>query len=411
MQCPQCQFSNPDDHKYCGLCGRELVAQTVPDMKAELRTEIQTTFNALVKDRDVVEVKVAAAAASKLVEWAKLFAYVVGIPSTVLLALLSGVGIKNYSDVWQLSKQAEQSEEKIKTSIATATKQIDASISIATRLVEDTKAKSEPLLAQLEQLRKRVDQNTEEVSILKSKLKGIEFEQSASLSGELKSKLESALGEYQQYLAKIGFTPANEGTKVRIKINRDDVSDAYFSFADNQLVVSPNLASEPEYILAEYNWNVLNQTNPQASQGLLNGTQGAGFEHGLKYYLLCSYQNQPLVGRNYYKLIGEEELAKTSPYLFNLDQEKKFTKDDPDSLEPHHLGEIWGSAFFDVRKLLTPERADRLLLETWKRLKVPPGKPVDAAFLIDAVVETNKSLTGNADERLIREAFEKRDLK
>jgi hypothetical protein len=380
-------------------------------LKAELRSEIQTILNALLKDRDVVEVKMAVAAASKLVEWAKLFAYVVGIPSTVLLLILAAVGIKNYSDVWQLSKQAEQSEEKIKNSIATATNQIANSVSIATKLVEDTKAKGEPLLAQLEQLRERVDQNAKEVSTLKSKLKDIEFEQSESLSGELKSKLETALGEYQRYLEKIGFSPANERSKVRIKISQDDDFNAYFSFADNQLVVSPRLATEPEYILAEYNWNVLNQINPQMFQRLTSGTQGAGFAHGLKYYLLCSYQDQALVGRDYYKLIGEDELAKKSPHLFNLDQVKKFNKDEPDALEPHHLGETWGSAFFEIRKVLKRDRADRLLLETWKRLRVPAGKPADATFLIDAVIETSNSLSGNADEPVIREAFKKRNLK
>ena len=100
--------------------------------------------------------------------------------------------------------------------------------------------------------------------------------------------------------------------------------------------------------------------------GTAHQNQFNAFSHGLKFYFTCSYLNDPYVGKTFYSLSSTANADRKRQYLFNLDE---FKTADKGQTEPHELGEVWGGAFWELRKKFGREKTDRLLLETWKRLQ------------------------------------------
>jgi hypothetical protein len=101
IECARCKAQSADGQKFCGECGNPLDA-TIPALKdlasSALRDQVQAIIEQHYKDQKVVEIEITQAIANRLLDWAKLFAFFVGIPITVLLLILGVFGIKTYND-------------------------------------------------------------------------------------------------------------------------------------------------------------------------------------------------------------------------------------------------------------------------------------------------------------------------
>jgi hypothetical protein len=87
--------------KYCGDCGTILDPTGGPlqnFLESNLQQYIQTTLKEQLKDQKVVDIETAQAVVSKLFEWPKILACLVGVPLTVLALVLGFLGINTYSD-------------------------------------------------------------------------------------------------------------------------------------------------------------------------------------------------------------------------------------------------------------------------------------------------------------------------
>jgi hypothetical protein len=216
------------------------------------------------------------------------------------------------------------------------------------------------------------------------------FKPSPTLTADLQTKLTKALSNYQTYLATLGFDPKPTAEKIGIRVDENLRDNVYFD--GEEIVLGLNLASDPEYALSEYTWYVLKQSNPPAFEALFNNprVQLSGLGQGLKFYFVCSYGNDPYVGKSFYSLIGGVN-GQNRPYLFNLKDLKTFEKDSgPDATEEHHLGEIWGGAFWEIREKLGQHKTDKLILTAWKRLDAAKIEPKNAEFFINALLDANK---------------------
>jgi len=236
----------------------------------------------------------------------------------------------------------------------------------------------------------------------------VEFER--SVTTDLQAKLQSALAEYQKFLVGIGYDSDQAKGRVTVKIDEELSRDnAYFS--DNSIVLGLNLAGDPEYALSEYTWYVLEQSNPLAFDTLfrMGSEQYQGFSYGLKFYFPCSYLNEPYVGRSYYSLSGGTARDRSRPYLFNLDQLKPFSNTREDR-EPHKLGEIWGSAFWEMRKKLGREKTDRLLFAAWKRFHVDPKNMNQPRIYVNTIMDAARAAGNGQDIEVIHQAFASRNL-
>ena len=172
-----------------------------------------------------------------------------------------------------------------------------------------------------------------------------------------------------------------------------------------------NLAGDPEYLLSEYTWYVLKQSNRKEFDALWTSaaSEFQGFAYGLKFYFPCSYFKDPRIGKNYYALIKSGNDSGGNPYLYNLADFRAF--EPGGSSEPHKLGEIWGGAFWEVRNTISPDKADQIMLETWKSLH-PPVKsaPGLARTFVEEIVKVSKIVVPDSDPQIIRQAFTKRKL-
>lgn len=121
MECPVCKSSNPDDKKFCGDCGTQ-VRVDANLSEGELRKRIKAVISEELKDQNVVEVEVTERIVDRVSTWARLLGYFAGIPLALLLLVLGGVGVKKYSDLWQL---ADAAESKIKPAVENASKQAE----------------------------------------------------------------------------------------------------------------------------------------------------------------------------------------------------------------------------------------------------------------------------------------------
>ncbi len=82
----------------------------------------------------------------------------------------------------------------------------------------------------------------------------------------------------------------------------------------------------------------------------------------------------------------------------------------PDGLETHKLGEVWGGAFWELRKKFGRDKIDRLLFDAWKRLQPVAGKLEKPQFFVDTIVGASKAAGNEQDAKIIRQAFERRKL-
>jgi hypothetical protein len=242
----------------------------------------------------------------------------------------------------------------------------------------------------------------------------LDFKRSSSLTSELQSKLQSAVAGYESYLAKIGYDPGQAKDRITVEVDEQNSENAYFDTAHESIGLGANLARSPEYVLAEYTWNVLQHSNPTAYQlvGKPTPNQFPCFAQGLKLYLASSYLDSPYFGANYWSLVGLTPPPGRDPrYLFNLKELKPFDKNGgPSALEQHLVGQIWASAFWELRESFGRDKADRLIFATWKRLNPAEGDANDPNFFVKTMIETGDSSGYEADAREVRQAFDRRKL-
>jgi hypothetical protein len=106
MQCPKCDCDNPAGKKFCGDCGARL--QTTGYLSdEELLTKIRAAIKEELTDQKVVEVEITESVLARITGWAKSLGFFAGIPLAALLLVLGLLGLKKYSDFWELASAAE----------------------------------------------------------------------------------------------------------------------------------------------------------------------------------------------------------------------------------------------------------------------------------------------------------------
>jgi uncharacterized membrane-anchored protein YhcB (DUF1043 family) len=141
-------------------CGNPLDA-TIPAFKdlasPALRGQVHEIIEQHYKDQKVVEIEITQAIANRLLDWAKLLAFFVGIPITVLLLILGVFGIKTYNDFStriDKGKADVAAAEVAATNLKSRTASIDSDYQKLSTKISDTRTALEE---QVETLSARVD--------------------------------------------------------------------------------------------------------------------------------------------------------------------------------------------------------------------------------------------------------------
>jgi hypothetical protein len=128
----------------------------------------------------------------------------------------------------------------------------------------------------------------------------LEFRRSPSLTAELEVRLRDQLARYHQYLIDLGYDAALAAKRIPVQLDERDKDNAFF---DGEAIhIGKDLAGDPEYALSAVTWVVLRRSNPDAFRVLSEapGMQPHGFLQSLKFYFVCSYRKDPVLGRNYW---------------------------------------------------------------------------------------------------------------
>jgi hypothetical protein len=221
--CPNCRTENADDARFCKKCGKRVSDDYIdPDLEQRLYERIETRLTDKWISKDVVEKDMALNAATRLSEWAKLFAIALGVPTTIAVGILAFVGIKSTTDLATIEAQFKPLQDELPklNQIATSVRGLEGRVSS----VESAVARFAP---------------------------------SSALNAATQAQLTTALEDYTVYLKKLGVTPRSvptvhileqlpqagypayiEGDDIYVKRDHANRAQVIHEFSHNALVVS-----------------------------------------------------------------------------------------------------------------------------------------------------------------------------
>jgi hypothetical protein len=391
MQCSACNAANPEGKRFCGDCGEPLQAN-----QSGIRHLVEQEISARLKDQKLVELETSQAIISRLMDWAKIFGYAIGIPLTLLGLVLGFLGVKSYSDFSKFSTLVETAKKEAADRIQQAKKENDELVA------EQTK-----LRGQLEGI-SQVSEDLQAVSKRLDRLEKLAFEPSSALTPALQKSLQASFDAFQSYLRTLGYNSKTE--KVSIYVDPTLKDNSFYS--DGRIVIGKPFAEDQDVIFREYTHHALTESIPGGVKAL-SGVQLSGVESGFGDYYPCSFKNDPIFG------------AKAAQVLKTLYGPSQFPHDyirtlvDGSSLDqlpasqrqiPTQIGAVWGGAFWQIRNLLGKDTADKLLFDSWLALQAQELAADDPSFFVQHLVDLDRVRRGRRDLTQIRSILEQRRL-
>jgi hypothetical protein len=416
ISCPQCKAPSPTRNRFCGECGARLdTKQSAVDeyLRVHLPAQVSTIVKQRFQDQKVIELETSERIAERSMKWAKIIAFFLGIPIVAFAALLSFLGVKTYGDLTELlektgkiaaelqiaQNQLSDTQEQTRT-LTQDTKDLRETIETRAGAVLTTATALEREVAQARTRLAEIPELSQRQKNLEANLRAIEeqigFQESAALTPELQSRLEDALERYLPYLNGVGFEERLD--RVTVLVDPTVKSNAFYRAGDQTIIIGANIAEDIGVALREYTHHVL--IRPEKINLLPHGD---AIESALADYYPSSFSNDPRVGK-----IFAQAARLPRDYIRNLDNHRSFEEFATlSSADFHYAGaEIWGGAFWEIRKAIGQSAADRLLAIAWSRFSPTQG----ADEFIGHVLSLAQALEEVDDLAKIRGVFERRNF-
>jgi cell division protein FtsB len=379
IECARCKAQSADGKKFCGECGNPLDA-AIPAFKDPaspvLRDQVHEIIEQHYKDQKVVEIETTQAIATRLLDWAKLLAFFVGIPITVLLLILGVFGIKTYND---FSTQVDKAKadvaaaELAATNLKSRTASIDSDYQKLSAKISDTRTALEE---QVKTLSARVDVIGEKVG----------FTPTSKISKETKLRLEDAFSRFRDYVKNLGYRSAAGSTfGVDVREQMSGGSPAYYDPDKRKLIIGKEYVGDFTILDRAYMLQVLSSSSPD-----LNLIDYSAIYSGLATYFSYSFADNPRPNPDSW------DLTKKRPFIDLKSTDNSVLSDGT---------EIWGSAFWELRTILGQNVADKLLLDAWFGLHAEQVRADRGASFVRKLMDLDK-----AHEAEIRGVFAQRGL-
>ena len=233
------------------------------------------------------------------------------------------------------------------------------------------------------------------------------FEPSPLLTPALQRKLELVLASYHGYLQLLGFIPHENALRVYLQ---PDYDNAHYEPATQRLVFGPNFVNDSDVLYREYTHHAMMSRFTTDYGSWI--PDALALESGLGDYFPCSFNDDPLLAEVVAVKLREEYGAAQfpNPYLRNLDNRLRFDQLGSDALQ-WHIGEVWGGAFWDIRKLLGATEADKLLFLTWNGLEPAAPTRITPVGFVQKLLATHAATAQTNRSAEIEAIFEQRGVK
>jgi cell division protein FtsB len=267
LVCVNCRTENAEDARFCKKCGQRVGDDYIdPDLEQRLYERIETRLTNKWISKDAVEKDMALNAATKLSEWAKLFAIALGVPATIAVGILAFVGIKSITDLASIESQTA------------ALKKTAGELEAEYKPLKDELPKLNQIVASVHGLENRLG---------KVESKVFKFTSSSAISEEDKARLIKALEEYTVYVNRLGLAPKSVPAIDVQPVLPGAGYDAYIE--GNVIYVKPNHAN-PAKIIHEFSHSLLVDTVPGQVD---RHWSYSAIEAGVANYLTADFLNSP----------------------------------------------------------------------------------------------------------------------
>jgi hypothetical protein len=339
-ECPQCKSAVDDADQFCRTCGLDLRPGTAA-VDAFLARAIPERIDAALKDRfrdqKVVEIETAELLAERAGKWLKLLGVFIGIPILLITAFLSFMGLKTWSNIQNVTKQAFD----LQSELTGPRQQLS-------QITEEIGKLQTDLQTQKTTFERRQDN-------LEQQLKGIRSRLGFCPAGEnmpadFKEKTEDMLSQFIKWLQDRGFNNLDTHISIcvysrntvmtqNIPIPRNSHNSLYIN---NTLYIHRDKTAASTLVLREFTHYVL----VQAISADYTDTE---IESAMSDYLPTSFQNSPVIAEN-------------TTYQRTLDNSLTYPEAKKDLF---HRGQVWAGALWDCRQK-GQKQVDELTLHAWQ---------------------------------------------
>lgn len=364
IECARCKAQNADGQKFCGDCGGPLdpaIGAIKELMNSTLRDQVHEIIEQHYKDQKVVEIETTQAIVSRLSDWAKLFAFFVGIPIGLLLLILGVLGIKTYTD---FSKQVDKAKTDATAQLAKAQegaaklKSEGDSLAGEYQKLRDQFADTAALGEQVKTLSKKVDVIGEKLG----------FTPTSKISAEARGRLEASFAKFQDYVKGLGYRGTTGSLSFDIRDQIEVGAIAYYDPEKRMMVIDAKYVGDSAVVNREYMHHVLYSSGMPNDPNSVLATYYA-IESGLAWYFPCSY-------------LGNPNPSPTSS-SWDLVKKRQFSELRPTVSSAMNGGtQVWGGAFWELRMILGQSAADKLLFDAWFKLKPDEVKADNGASFV-----------------------------
>jgi hypothetical protein len=208
------------------------------------------------------------------------------------------------------------------------------------------------------------------------------------------------LQNFKAHLVNLGFAVPPETISVKISpgttIGHQGV--ALWDATTHSILVANAFASDEVSVLRQFAHNLL-ATHEFPSWDYY------AIESGLASYFPCSFTNHPMVGDKASDagraILPPQDLRKQRKFAEVRISEWYSVQNDG--------SEVWDGAFLQIRELLGPGAADKLIANTWRALR-PVRRPAYTSFGISLIANSRSVENGKYTES-IREILKVRGLR
>jgi hypothetical protein len=327
MNCPRCNGVNLEGKAYCGDCGSPLTA-SLAYLETKVSERVAQEISDRFKDQRLVALEVSDAILTRLMAWAKIYAFIVGGLVALFLAVLAVLGISTYRDVARLVREAQST---VQPKLVLARDEAEK----AQRLAGEAIQSSQDALGTIEAARKKVDAQVRiaadtavRVKVLSEQVSDLQKRTSKDITkanrqvetdvADLSKKVGAALQDISEQQKKLAST--DELVKALFSKGVTEYFDTTGQ-ASNVVIVPLKkgamvwmlLGSAPIYQTIEVKWRVFSQ--PRGAYATMNNvlffSWGDSADSLKQYPLEITYVPDPTS-----KVVAFKSLSKRNGTLF-----------------------------------------------------------------------------------------------